>query len=209
MRSLISDNQMSDDIYYNIAQSGEGQIREKMSRFLAFAFKISSAEEAKQAVKRLQNEYHDARHVCWAYAIGPEGLEWQLNDNGEPSGTAGKPILGQIRSLGLTDVLVCVVRYFGGIKLGTSGLTQAYREAARLALEDAGRTECYVKCRLFLRAGYERVDAVMKVISSEGVETETREFDNVCRFSILVRESLLDEVKGRLEKIESVEIEEK
>ena len=97
------------DLYYTIEREGEGQLREKMSRFLAFARKVSSVDEAKALVKDYQNEYHDSRHVCWAYMIGPERKEWQLNDNGEPSGTAGKPILGQINSKELTDVLVVVV----------------------------------------------------------------------------------------------------
>lgn len=196
------------DIYYNIAKTGEGQVREKMSRFLAFAYKVRSAEEAKAQVKEVVNAYHDARHVCWAYALGPGGEEWQLNDNGEPSGTAGKPILGQIRSFGLTDVVICVVRYFGGIKLGTSGLTQAYREAARLALEDAGRVECFKTVGLEVRVGYERVDGVMRVARGEGVEIEEQEFDNMCRLQLRVRESMLGRVKGALGKIEGVEIKE-
>lgn len=134
------------DIYYTIEGAGESQYKEKMSRFLSFAIPVSDAEEAKGEVKRFQNRFHDARHVCWAYMIGPDRLEWQLNDNGEPSGTAGKPILGQINSFELTNVLVIVVRYFGGIKLGTSGLISAYREAARLALEEAGK-KSFARCR--------------------------------------------------------------
>lgn len=129
------------DIYYTIKETGESKYVEKMSRFLSFAIPVQSAEEAKVEVKRFQNKYHDARHVCWAYMIGRDRDEWQLNDNGEPSGTAGKPILGQINSKGVTNVLVVVVRYFGGIKLGTPGLIAAYREAARLALEEAGIKE--------------------------------------------------------------------
>lgn len=127
------------DKYYTIAGAGSSQYKEKMSRFLSFALPVSTAEECRQTVKDYQNKYHDARHVCWAYMLGADRKEWQLNDNGEPSGTAGKPILGQINSMELTDVLVIVVRYFGGIKLGTSGLIAAYREAARLALEEAGK----------------------------------------------------------------------
>ena len=101
------------DIYYTIKGAGESQYREKMSRFLSFALPVCSADEARQLIKDFQNRYHDARHVCWAYMLGPERAEWQVNDNGEPSGTAGRPILGQINSRGLTDVLVVVVRYFG------------------------------------------------------------------------------------------------
>ena len=104
-----------EDRYLTIAGPAEGKIREKMSQFLSFAYPVSSREEAMEIVKSQTNRYHDARHVCWAYMLGPDRKEWQLSDNGEPSGTAGKPILGQINSRELTDVLVVVVRYFGGI----------------------------------------------------------------------------------------------
>ena len=110
------------DIFYTIESTSEAIYREKMSRFLAFAVPVKSADEARPVIKDYQNKFHDARHVCWAYMIGPQRLEFQLNDNGEPSGTAGKPILGQINSFNLTDIVIIVVRYFGGIKLGTSGL---------------------------------------------------------------------------------------
>lgn len=198
-----------EDIYYNISKAGEGQYREKMSRFLAFAFHASTSDEAREIVKRISNEYHDARHVCWAYVVGADGTEWQLNDNGEPSGTAGKPILGQIRSYGLTDTVVAVVRYFGGIKLGTSGLISAYREAARLALEDAGREICYKKRELSIAVGYERVDKVLKQCGGGNVEIVEREFDNLCRLLVRVRESESEAFKRALSKIEGVEIQEK
>ena len=127
--------------FVTIDHPGESTVREKMSRFLAFALPASSADEAKSIIAAYANRYHDARHVCWAYMIGADRAEYLSSDNGEPSGTAGKPILGQINSLGLTNVVVIVVRYFGGIKLGTSGLIVAYRQAAREALEDAGSKE--------------------------------------------------------------------
>ena len=138
------------DIYYTIDHEGQGRLTEKMSRFLAFTFHVTTAEEARGLVKRMSNEWHDARHVCWAYMLGPSRDEYQSNDNGEPSGTAGRPILGQINSAGLTDVLVVVVRYFGGIKLGTPGLIAAYREAARLAIEDSGRKEVVEEAQIAL-----------------------------------------------------------
>ncbi|MDE6294692.1 MAG: YigZ family protein [Muribaculaceae bacterium] len=196
-----------DDIYYNIAKTGKGQLREKMSRFLAFAYKVKNSDEAREYIRSIQNEYHDARHVCWAYALGPDGGDWQLNDNGEPSGTAGKPILGQIRSAGLTDVVVCVVRYFGGIKLGTSGLIQAYRESARLALEDAGRMECYKSRTVEVSVGYVCLDGVMRIARLPGVEILSQEFDNVCRLVLNVRESRFDEITGLLSKVEGAVIE--
>ena len=125
------------DLFHTIEAPSEAQYTEKRSKFIAFAFPVQTAAEAKEHVARMQKRYYDARHVCWAYMLGSARTEFQSNDNGEPSGTAGKPILGQINSLGLTNVLVIVVRYFGGIKLGTSGLIVAYRTAARMALEAA------------------------------------------------------------------------
>lgn len=175
-----------------------------MSRFLSFALHVESAEEARSFIKNYQNEYHDSRHVCWAYMIGPDRLEWQLNDNGEPSGTAGKPILGQINSLELTDVLVVVVRYFGGIKLGTSGLIAAYREAARLALEDAGRKECRQMRRLCVEFSYETADGVMRIIKNPEVRVLNKSFDNMCHAFIEFPLDMEDELVGRLSKIEGI-----
>lgn len=126
---------MDSDAYLTIAGPSGGSLREKMSKFLAFAHPVSSAADAKEVVARYQKEYHDARHVCWAYMLGAERKDFLSSDNGEPSGTAGKPILGQINSFGVTDIVIVVVRYFGGIKLGTSGLIAAYREAAILPLK--------------------------------------------------------------------------
>lgn len=120
--------------YLTITRLSEGLYKEKMSKFISFAIPVSTLGEVKEAIARYQKEYYDARHVCWAYMLGHARTEFRANDNGEPSGTAGKPILGQINSFGLTDVLIVVVRYFGGIKLGTSGLIEAYRAAAADAI---------------------------------------------------------------------------
>ena len=194
------------DTYYTIKEAGSSKHTEKMSRFLAFALPVKSAEEAKTEIKRWQNRYHDARHLCWAYMLGPERGEWQLNDNGEPSGTAGKPILGQINSLGLTDVLVMVVRYFGGIKPGTSGLIAAYREAARLALESAGVKECRRMARLEIAFGYEVADRVMKLVKHPDVVVVSKSFDNLCRAEIEIPLSLEAEFRGRISKIEGAQM---
>ncbi len=179
-----------------------------MSRFLSFAVPVDDAVKAKEIVKKYQNDYHDARHVCWAWMLGPGRTDWQLNDNGEPSGTAGKPILGQINSFGLTNVLVIVVRYFGGIKLGTSGLIAAYREAAKLALDDAGVKECRQMCRLLVEFSYETADGVMKVIKSDGVETVEKRFDNMCSALIEFPLDMKEEITGRLQKVEGVMLQE-
>lgn len=192
------------DIYYTIEGNGSSKYTEKMSRFLSFAIPVSTADEARAIIKKFQNDYHDARHVCWAYMLGPERCEWQLNDNGEPSGTAGKPILGQINSLELTDVLVIVVRYFGGIKLGTSGLIAAYREAARLALEEAGRRECRQMRRLLIEFSYETADSVMRIIKSPDIKIIDKTFDNMCHATVEFPLDLEEETEGRLTKVEGV-----
>lgn len=175
-----------------------------MSRFLSFALPVAEAEQARALVKDYQNKYHDARHVCWAYVLGPERKEWQLNDNGEPSGTAGKPILGQINSLELTNVLVIVVRYFGGIKLGTSGLIAAYRESARLALDDAGKKVCRQMKRLMIEFSYETADGVMRIIKNPDIVTIEKTFDNMCTVTIEFPLDMEEEVTGRLSKVEGV-----
>lgn len=196
------------DLYYTIKGTGSSQYKEKMSRFLSFALPVHSADEAKSEIKRLQNEYHDARHVCWAYMIGPDRLEWQLNDNGEPSGTAGKPILGQINSFNVTDILIVVVRYFGGIKLGTSGLISAYKEAAKLAIEEAGIKEMHKMCRIKVSFPYMCQDGVMRVAKQDGVETLEKNFDNLCHVTLKFAEDLKEEITGKLSKVEGASVEE-
>ena len=192
------------DLYYTIEREGEAQFREKMSRFISFARKVTDADEARAIVKEYQNEYHDSRHVCWAYMIGPERKEWQLNDNGEPSGMAGKPILGQINSKELTNVLVVVVRYFGGIKLGTPGLIAAYREAARLALEEAGRKEMHQMETITVTFPYMAADGVMRIVKGNEVEVINRTFDNTCSMTLQFRNDHAEEIKGRLLSVDGV-----
>ncbi len=191
-------------IYYTLQHDGEGKYTEKMSRFLSFAIRVNDSETAREYIKEYQNEYHDARHVCWAYMIGPERKEWQLNDNGEPSGTAGKPILGQINSFGLTDVVVIVVRYFGGIKLGTPGLIAAYREAARLALEDGGRLEMHEMTELSVIFPYVAADGVMKIVKGGGIEVVERNFDNTCSLRLRFRKDRAEELHDRLSSLDGV-----
>ena len=185
--------------YKTIAAPSQGSLREKMSKFIAFASPVSSAGEAKEFIARVANEYHDARHVCWAYSIGADGAVWQLNDNGEPSGTAGKPILGQIRSAGLSNVAIAVVRYFGGIKLGTSGLIAAYREAARLALEAAEVVTAYETVTLTVEFPYLAMNAVMRALkSSPEARIVSQDFDNVCRLVLSVRADAADALLARM-----------
>lgn len=182
-----------DSTYLTIAAPSEAVFREKMSKFMAFAMPVSSEEEARSAIDGVRNRYHDARHVCWAYMLGADRSRSMLNDNGEPSGTAGKPILGQINSFGLTNVAVAVVRYFGGIKLGTSGLIAAYREATRLALEVAEVVERAEEVTLTISFGYLVMNDVMKLVKGLKLRVLDQQFDNTCRMVMAVRR---DEAEG-------------
>lgn len=193
--------------YYTIAHEGKGRLTEKMSRFLAFAYEINSREEAKIKVKEVTNAYHDARHVCWAYMVGAERTDYLSTDNGEPSGTAGKPILGQINSVGLTNVIVIVVRYFGGIKLGTPGLIAAYRESARLALEDAGKKEVVRKENLHFEFPYQSMNGVMKLVKENDFEIVNQTMDNLCRMTLAVPISLYEMARGYLNNIDGLTID--
>lgn len=190
------------DSYLIPARASETQFREKMSRFISFAIPVQTAAEAKQEAARIANEYHDARHVCYAYAIGRYRNETYSTDNGEPSGTAGRPILGQIVSAGVSDVVVVVVRYFGGIKLGTSGLIQAYREAAAMALAEAGTEEKTVTQDILVTFPYIVMNEVMKIAKSGDVKVVNQEFDNTCRIMFRVRESLVENIGNRISDID-------
>ncbi len=171
--------------FVTIAAPSQAKVTEKMSRFLAFAHPAASPDEARALVARYRNEYHDARHVCWAYVTGADRATFLSSDDGEPSGTAGRPILGQINSAGLTDIVVVVVRYFGGIKLGTSGLIAAYREAARQAIADAPRVEREELTDITIRFGYLEMNDVMTLVKSlPDVTVLTQTFDNTCTLSL-------------------------
>lgn len=187
------------DFYKTLQDTGSGIYREKMSRFLAFAEPVASADEARAVIKRYQNEYHDARHVCWAYMLGTARDEYLSSDNGEPSGTAGKPILGQINSFGLTNVVVVVVRYFGGIKLGTSGLIVAYREAARLAIESATIIECHEQARCSFTFGYLQMNDIMTVVKRDGLKVIDQQFDNACAMTVECDADAMPAVAARLQ----------
>ncbi len=192
------------DIFKTITGPSEAKYTEKMSKFLAFAFPVKSAAEARERIAAVANKYHDARHVCWAYMIGLDRTESLSTDNGEPSGTAGKPILGQINSFGVTDIVIAVVRYFGGIKLGTSGLIAAYREAAREALEAAEIVECHVPESISFTFPYMSMNDVMKLVKQPGVTVLEQTFDNTCAMTVSVRRDNAAELRGRLTAIDGV-----
>lgn len=193
-----------EDTYKTIAAPAEASYTEKRSKFLAFALPVRSVEEVKEQLEKYQKEYYDARHVCYAYMLGPKRTDFRANDNGEPSGTAGKPILGQINSNGLTDVMVVVVRYFGGIKLGTSGLIVAYREATALALAEAEVIEKTVDEEVEVRFEYPFMNDVMRIVKEEEPEIVFQAYDMDCIMRLRIRRSMMPRLKARLEKVESL-----
>ena len=196
------------DTYHTIIATSQGLYKEKMSKFISFAVPVQSAAEAKEVVKQYQKEYFDARHVCWAYMIGAARTEFLSNDNGEPSGTAGKPILGQINSFGLTNIVIVVVRYFGGIKLGTSGLIVAYREAAADAINNAQIIECHEQTVISFTFDYLAMNDVMKVIKGVDLKILNQEFDNDCRMTVSIRSDNAPMLVSRLADIADVRIDE-
>lgn len=193
--------------YRTIANDSEAVIREKMSRFIAFAHPVRSAAEAKDWIASIASKYHDARHVCWAYMLGAESSEFQWSDNGEPSGTAGKPILGQIRSKELSNVAIAVVRYFGGIKLGTSDLIAAYREAARQALDGAEIKTAYETDTVSFTFPYLSMNSVMRMVRDSGAAILSQEFDNVCTMTLEMRADRIVELTRRITEIDGTSIQ--
>ncbi len=186
------------DRFFTIAAKSEAVFKEKMSKFLAFAVPVVTRDEAKAAVAEYAKKYHDARHVCWAFMLGADRLDFLSSDNGEPSGTAGKPILGQINSFGLTNVVIVVVRYFGGIKLGTSGLIAAYREAARLALAGAEIIEGFETTDLTATFSYVAMNDIMKVLKNSPAEIVSQNFDNACTVVVRIRSGEAGALGARL-----------
>lgn len=185
--------------YLTVSGAGEASFTEKRSRFLGFARPAATVAEAKEHMAALQREYCDARHVCWAWVIGTgDAPETYSTDNGEPSGTAGKPILGQINSRGLRNVVVGVVRYFGGIKLGTPGLIAAYREAASMALDEAGMVEREEMTEVAFTFSYGAMNDVMKLVKTDGVAILDRAFDNTCSLRIALPKTLAETILPRL-----------
>lgn len=195
-----------EDTYKTIAHTSEALYKEKMSRFIAFAIPARSVEEVKVHLDRFQKEYYDARHICYAYMFGHERKEFRANDNGEPSGTAGKPILGQINSFQLTDILIVVVRYFGGIKLGTGGLTVAYREAAKMAIEENEIVEKTVDEEISISFEYTFMNDVMRIVKEESPEIIRQQFEMECEMTLLIRRTSYPQLRSRLEKVDTLKL---
>lgn len=192
---------MASDTYRTLAAPAEGIYKEKGSKFIALAYPVSSEEEIKEIYAQLKKEYFDARHHCYAFMLGPAGNRFRANDDGEPNHSAGDPILGQIRSAGLTNVLVVVIRYFGGIKLGVSGLIQAYRAAAADALAAAQIVEKVDTATLTVRFDYGQMNAVMSVVKDFKLEVKEQDFSLSCRLVLAVRRNLADQVLEKLAHI--------
>ena len=190
------------DYYKTLAAPSEGIYKEKMSKFLSFAIPVTSAAEAKEIIKQYQKRFYDARHVCWAYMIGSDRTEFLSSDNGEPSGTAGRPILGQINSFELTNVLIIVVRYFGGILLGTSGLIVAYREAAAEAIKNGTILECHEQGTVTFTFPYLGMNDVMKLVKRDNLHVTDQQFDNRCRMTI---QANLDDIPTLRQKIADID----
>lgn len=194
------------DTFLTIASPSQGTYTEKRSKFLAFAFPVSTVEEIKALIEEYQKKYYDARHACYAYMLGHERLVFRANDNGEPSGTAGKPILGQINSNELTDILIIVVRYFGGVKLGTSGLIQAYKAAAAEAIAAATIIQKTVDEQICISFEYPLMNQVMRIVKEESPTIVSQSFEGDCLMTLSIRASLMPRLHQRLEKVDGVTI---
>ena len=194
---------MAEDQYKTISEHGfgEGFYSEKRSKFLAFAHHVTSVDEVKTLLASYRKKYYDARHCCYAYVLGPERSVFRANDDGEPSSTAGKPILGQINSCGLTDVLIVVVRYYGGVNLGTGGLIIAYKTAASDALAHATIELRQVEEIVTFDFSYPMMNEVMHIVKEMQARIISQQFDNTCSIILRIRKGEADQLRSRLNKL--------
>lgn len=195
------------DSYLTISKPGKAEYSEKRSKFLAFAFPVTNTDEVKDIVQQHEKEYYDARHVCYAYMLGAERVVFRAVDNGEPSGTAGRPILGQINSAELSDILIIVVRYFGGVKLGTSGLINAYKIAAAEAIHNCEVVERTVDDLLDVHFEYPLMNSVMRVVKEEEPTVLGQSFEQDCITHLRIRRGLTERLKQRFEDIRGVTVD--
>lgn len=189
------------DTYLTIQDKSEGIYTEKRSKFLAFAHPVEAIDEIKDLLTDYKKKYYDARHVCYAYMLGPERTDFRTNDDGEPSSTAGKPILGQINSHELTNILVVVIRYFGGVKLGTSGLIVAYREAAAEALSAATVIEKTIEETVTFTFPYVMMNSVMRVVKELNPRIVEQKYDETCIITLAIKRSMAPMLEERLNKL--------
>jgi uncharacterized YigZ family protein len=202
----LSENQFRPDSFLTFAGTSQGMLKERGSKFLYFGFGVRSEEEIRSHLLSLRKIYFDATHHCYAWALGLDGSTFRANDDGEPNHSAGDPILGQIRSNQLTNVLIVVVRYFGGTKLGVGGLIQAYKAAAALAIEENLIVEEWVKVIIEIRFPYPVMNEVMKVVKSHNLEILAQEMELECKFSLSIRAGLAEQLLGKLTEIEGLAI---
>ena len=194
------------DSYKTISKPIEGYITEQRSKFISYAIPVKTPEEVKEQVDAFRKQYYDARHVCWAYMLGHERINFRSNDDGEPSSTAGKPILGVINSNELTDILIVVIRYFGGVKLGTSGLIVAYRAAAQDAVDNAEITEKTVDEDITVIFEYPFLNGIMKIVKEDNPQIISQQFDMDCEMTLRIRKGEAEKLKARLLKVETTRI---
>ena len=189
------------DEFKTIATTSEGYYTEKRSKFLAFAHHVQTVDEVKDIIAQYRKKYYDARHVCYAYMLGAERLEFRANDDGEPSSTAGKPILGQINSNELTDILIVVVRYYGGVNLGTSGLIVAYREAAADAIAHANIETRQVEDIVKYSFAYPQMNDVMRIVKDMNPRIISQTYDNTCEIVLSIRKSEAEQLRNRFKSL--------
>jgi len=193
------------DEYRSIRGESTGLFKDRGSKFIAIAVPVDSKNAVKEILDTIKKKYHDARHHCYAYKLGTGDDDWRVNDDGEPTGTAGNPIMGQIRSCKLTNIMIVVVRYFGGTLLGTGGLINAYRNAARNALENAEIIKKTIKCTYHLNFPYESMNDIMKVVKEENLEQSDQVFEINCSMRVHFRASLERKIRNKFELIEKLE----
>lgn len=199
---------MAEDTFKTITDRAEGYYTEKRSKFISYAVPVRSVEEVKEELAKYRKEYYDARHVCWAYMLGPDRKTFRANDDGEPSSTAGKPILGQINSNELTDILILVIRYFGGIELGTSGLIVAYRTAAAEAIAAATIEEKTVDEDITVVFEYPYLNSIMRIVKEDAPTVIAQKFDMDCEMTLRIRKGEAERLKNRLAKVETAYLKE-
>lgn len=198
---------MSKDSYKTIARAAETTYRQLSSKFLVYAYPVESEEEIKEYLDALRKRWFDATHHCYAWRLGPQGEHFRANDDGEPSSTAGKPILGQLLSQEITNCLVVVVRYFGGTKLGVPGLIAAYKESTALVLSECEIVERTVDVRINVSFSYMAMNDVMRIVKDMQPRVVDQQFDNLCTMTLTIREGDSEQLIGRLEKVEGATVE--
>lgn len=197
---------MASDVYKTISRECKGLFKDKGSKFYSFAYPVNSEDEAKKHLSDLRRKYHDARHHCYAYKLGHDNSVYRVNDDGEPSGTAGRPIFGRIVSAGLTNILIIVVRYFGGTLLGTSGLIRAYRTAAGECIKNADIVERTIDVYFQISFQYEQMNKVMRIAKETGSKIHSQDYGSDCSMKMSIRKSNYKRISGLLRTVEDLKL---